>query len=79
MQYVHAFWKLELCDSEVVKYKVTINNDFIPNWFFDKYGVDIKLNYSDLATLSHGEDNSYEVWLKPGKHTLKFKKTVLAS
>lgn len=26
MQYVHAFWKLELCDSEMVKYKVTIKS-----------------------------------------------------
>jgi beta-lactam-binding protein with PASTA domain len=56
------------------KYKIKINIDFIPNFFFDKYGVDVEIGYKDLCTLSHGEDNTYEIWLKPGQHTITFKK-----
>lgn len=56
------------------KYKVTIDINFIPNFFFNKYGVDIEVGYKDLGTLSHGEDGAFEVWLKPGKHTITFRK-----
>jgi hypothetical protein len=59
---------------QMEKYKVKINIDFIPNFFYNKYSVDVKLSSSELGTLSNGEDNSFEVWLKPGKHTLSFKK-----
>lgn len=57
------------------KYKVKINIDFIPNLFFNKYGVDVEIGYKELGTLSHGEDDSYEVWREPGKHTITFTKT----
>lgn len=56
------------------KYKIKINIDFIPNFFFDKYSVDVEIGYKDLGTLSHGEDNTYEIWLEPGQHTITFKK-----
>ena len=56
------------------KYKVKINIDFIPNFFFDKYSVDVELGYKELGTLSHGEDDTYELWLKPGKHEITFTK-----
>ena len=57
------------------KYKVKINIDFLSNFFFDKYGVDVEIGYKELGTLSHGEDDSYEVWREPGKHTITFRKT----
>lgn len=57
------------------KYKVKINIDFIPNLFFNKYGVDVEIGYKELGTLSHGENDSYEVWCKPGKYTITFTKT----
>lgn len=56
------------------KYKVKINIDFIPNFFFDKYSVDVELGYKELGTLSHGEDDTYELWLEPGKHEITFRK-----
>lgn len=56
------------------KYKVKINIDFISNLFFDKYSVDVELGYKELGTLSHGEDDTYELWLEPGKHEITFKK-----
>lgn len=56
------------------KYKVKINIDFIANLFKNKYSVDVEVSYKDLGTLSHGEDDSYEMWLKPGKHTITFTK-----
>lgn len=56
------------------KYKVRINIDFLANLFKNKYSVDVEVSYKDLGTLSHGEDDSFELWLKPGKHTITFKK-----
>ena len=56
------------------KYKVKINIDFISNFFFDKYSVDVELGYKELGTLSHGEDDTYELWLEPGKHEITFRK-----
>lgn len=56
------------------KYKVKINIDFISNFFFDKYSVDVELGYKELGTLSHGEDDTYELWLEPGKHKITFRK-----
>ena len=58
----------------IEKYKIIIRIDFIPNFFFDKYSVDVEIGDKDLGTLSHGEDNTYEIWLKPGQHTITFKK-----
>ena len=56
------------------KYKVTLHINFIPNLFFNKYGVDVSRGYTELGTLSHGEDGDFEMWLKPGKYTFTFTK-----
>lgn len=56
------------------KYKVTLHINFIPNLLFNKYGVEVSRGYTELGTLSHGEDGDFEMWLCPGKHTFTFTK-----
>ncbi len=56
----------------VQNFSTTINIDFIPNWFFSKYDVQVSLNGENLGKLAHGKDGSYELMLPAGKHELVF-------
>ncbi len=59
---------------QMEKYKVKIDIEFIPNLLLNKYSVDVEVGYTELGTLSHGEDNNFEIWLEPGKHTITFRR-----
>ena len=54
------------------KHTVKINIDFISNWIFDKYGVDVLFNGVKYKSLGHGEDAEFEARLKDDKYTLTF-------
>lgn len=53
-------------------YSLTINIDFEKNLLFSKYGVRVLLNDEELATLEHGQDESFKKSLYPGNYELRF-------
>lgn len=65
-------------DSVIIRYhayakcNVTIHVDFIPNLMFSKYNVNLLLNDIEQGTLTHGEDQDFELSVDPGEYTLTF-------
>lgn len=55
-------------------YKVDIDINFVENWFFSKYDVDIYLNDLLVDTLSHGEDYSDVLYVEEGKNNIFLEK-----
>lgn len=56
------------------KFSVNVDVDFIPNLFFDKYGIALYFNEEKVGELAHGEDKSFSLKAKPGTYALVFQK-----
>lgn len=54
------------------KCNVKIHVDFVPNLIFSKYDVNLLLNGIEQGTLTHGEDQDFELSIDPGEYTLTF-------
>ena len=54
------------------KCNVKIHVDFVPNLIFSKYDVNLLLNGIEEGTLTHGEDQDFELSIDPGEYTLTF-------
>ena len=54
------------------KCNVTIHVDFVSNFIFSKYNVELLLNGMEKGTLTHGENQDFELSLDPGEYTLTF-------
>ena len=54
------------------EYSVKINVNFMSNWIFSKYGVNVALDGKELGSLDHGEDGTYDLSLTEGLYTLTF-------
>lgn len=54
------------------KCNVYIHVDFVPNLIFSKYDVNLLLNGIEQGTLTHGEDQDFELSIDPGEYTLTF-------
>lgn len=57
------------------KCNVTIHVDFVPNLIFSKYDVNLLLNGIEEGTLTHGENQDFELAVYPGECTLTFEST----
>jgi len=77
-----AFTKGNLykCDSQIEltshkpyqKYDVDFSLNFIGNWFFDKYNVDVEVDDEEYCTLNHGESSKWKFRFREGKHKITF-------
>lgn len=56
------------------KFSINVDVDFIPNLFFDKYGIALYFNEEKVGELAHGEDKSFSLKAKPGTYALVFQK-----
>ena len=56
------------------KFSVNIDVNFVPNLFFDKYGIALYFNEEKVGELAHGEDKSFSLKAKPGTYALVFRK-----
>ncbi len=56
------------------KCNVKIHVDFVPNLIFSKYDVNLLLNGIEQGTLTHGEDQDFELSIDPGEYTLTFER-----
>ena len=54
------------------KCNVKIHVDFVSNLIFSKYDVNLLLNGIEEGTLTHGEDQDFELSIDPGEYTLTF-------
>lgn len=66
-------------DDEVIiryhayeKCNVTIHVDFVSNLIFSKYDLNLLLNGIEKGTLTHGEEQDFELYVDPGEYTLTF-------
>lgn len=66
--------RVEISYHAYKKVSVSIDVDFLPNLFFDKYGVILCLNGEKIGELAHGEDKSFSLEVSPGTYTLAFQK-----
>lgn len=61
------------------KCNVTIHVDFVPNLIFSKYDVKLLMNGIEEGTLTHGENQDFELAVYPGECTLTFESTESSS
>lgn len=54
------------------KYNVLIHVDFIANWIFSRYDVELLLDGDVQGTMEHGVDKDFSLAVSPGEHTLTF-------
>lgn len=55
-----------------VKCGVKVNVEFVPNWFFSKYDVKLRLDDNSEGNMEHGVDKTFELKMDPGEHTITF-------
>lgn len=55
-----------------VKCDVKVNVEFVPNWFFSKYDVKLRLDGNSEGSMEHGVDKTFELTMDPGEHTITF-------
>lgn len=60
---------------EAPEYAVTVKIEFVENLIFSRYDVNLLVDDSKEAALSHGEDTDCELFLKAGEHTITFAET----
>lgn len=65
---------VEICYHAYRKVTVTIDVDFLPNFFFDKYAVALYLNNEKIGELAHGEDKTFSLEVYPDIYTFVFQK-----
>ena len=53
-------------------YSVTIDLNFDANLFLDTYDVRLLINDISYVVIEHGQSNTFDLELKPGKHTITF-------
>lgn len=54
------------------KYTVKLAIDFIGNWIFNTYDVDVYIDETKLEQLAHGTDGAIETRIQDGEHTISF-------
>lgn len=54
------------------KYTVKLAVDFIGNWIFNTYDVDVYVDGARLEQLAHGTDGTIETRVQNGEHTISF-------
>lgn len=61
------------------KCTVTVHIDFVENLMLSKYDVNFLVDDVEEGTLSHGEDQDFELSLDPGEYTFVFESTESSS
>ena len=64
-----------VCHYPYEQYKVHVGIDFISNWIFSKYDVNVFLGDEKLITLPHGKDVELDLNLTPAEYQLSFRNT----
>ncbi|WP_044975583.1 hypothetical protein [Ruminococcus sp. HUN007] len=59
--------------STYLLYNVNFDIEFIANWFFDKYNVNVIIDDEEYCTLNHGQNANWTLKFQEGKHKLVFK------
>lgn len=65
-------------DEVIIRYHVykkcniSIYVEFVSNFIFSKYNVNLLVNGIDKGTLEHGVDEDFEFSVDPGEYTLTF-------
>lgn len=54
------------------KCMITMHVEFVPNIFFSKYDVELKMNDESQDTLEHGESKDFEFIVEPGEYEFVF-------
>lgn len=54
------------------KCNVKIAVEFVPNIFFNKYGVDVLIDEVIEGTMVHGEADVFAITVDPGEHSIRF-------
>ncbi len=60
--------------QNVVTYSVKLDVDCVENLFFSRYDVNVFVDGKEVGTLDHGSQDSYNVNLPAGRHSLSFEK-----
>ncbi len=66
-------------ENTTPKYTVRVIIDFVANWIFSKYDVDLIVDGAKISTLSHGTDGEYSIELEEGIHKIVFAKHGVSS